>query len=567
MVVVGDGHFSTPFPVGVLGLITGTEYAALGGAAVLLYRRVGVINFSLASLGALAAAVMGALVSNHTLSYWPAVAIGVCSAAVVSGVLGLAIRLRFGGDVGRNGTLVTIVATIALGAAYLVVNSHAAESSTFVGPTGFPTFNVGNLRVTPTYSAMLFLAIPGLLATYGVDRVAGVRFRTAPLWLMTGALAGLLSILDAPTRSFGSNSPIPMTLRLLAVAAVAGFDSVPLAVLGGLGLGVVEVYVLWNWPSAGATDWAVAPLLVLAGFAWRSRARSREVAAEIWRLRPAWSLAAVLVVGTGACFALSEASTPHHVTLAGIAGITVLAMSFGLVSNDRINLGVPAVALASAYAAHACLHATSEALIAIVVAAAAGAVAMVVIAVAARGLGYWQYAMFTLGLTLTAGLLSLHFTPEGLVRQPESFIGMHIQSSTRMAWLVSGVAVVALLAGTLAAWRPRPWLVTPVSGALAGLGGFCVYSILFFLSPVTLSTSTVLPIAAVAIVGGRRAPVGSVLGALLLLVLPAYVKHLTALEELGIGLTALAIVLVTPAGLARPLLRRVARPGEAAPTA
>jgi len=561
-VSVGSGRrFSTPLPLGVLGAIFGTEYAALGAALVLIFRRTGVINFALPGTGLLAAELVGWLSSAHHTSYWSAVALAVAAAALVSAALGQAINLRYRDAQAIHGTGVTLVTTIALAAAFGFIASHlSAGIFQYPSPPGFPSFHIDSLVVTGSFSAILFLALPALVAVCAVDRFAPLRLAVPANWAAVGALAGLLMTFDFSTRGYADGSAVEPTIRILAVAAVAGFESVPLAVVAGMSFGVAEQYVLWNWPLRSATLWQTGALLVLAGLAWGIRTQPPTFGIE--RLQPQLGrvLPAFVVLGIGGAAATSQTGRGSQVLIAGTIGFVLLAASFTAFGQDwRINLAVPAFALAGVVAAHEVLGVSSNALVAIACAAAAGGVSGLTVERVALRLSGWNYVVTTLGVTVLGSALFGQLVANGFERRRMTLFGLSVAELPGQAWLVFGLAAFAILLAILILQFTSVRMTHAlVGGALAGLGGFSYYTILSAFGVTTLPLSTAVTVAVIAIVGGSRTPVGAVLGTLLILALPTFVVSMTLLEYLGVAVSVLILSVVTPNGLARPIL--AARP-------
>src|SRR5205814_5339867 len=76
-----------------------------------------------------------------------------------------------------------------------------------------------------------------------------VRRLSTYVWLIAGGLAALTYMLQAPFAGVkpgvASNGPTVL-LPLLAAAVVARMDSLPMAFVAGVGLGVMEQVVRWN---------------------------------------------------------------------------------------------------------------------------------------------------------------------------------------------------------------------------------------------------------------------------------------------------------------------------------
>ena len=97
---------------------------------------------------------------------------------------------------------------------------------------------------------------------------------------MAGGLAALTIVLKAPfqgTTPGGLTGPT-LLLPALAAAVLAKMDSLPVAFLAGVGLGVLEQLVLWNSDVPSAVD-LVFLLVILVGLLARKEKQSRVSAA------------------------------------------------------------------------------------------------------------------------------------------------------------------------------------------------------------------------------------------------------------------------------------------------
>ena len=92
-------------------------------------------------------------------------------------------------------------------------------------------------------------------------------------WAIAGALSAFTAILTAPTQGFiAAESFGPaLLLRALAGAVIARMKSLPIALAGGVGLGIVEQVLLWNYPQSGLVEVALFVIILVALLLQRRR--------------------------------------------------------------------------------------------------------------------------------------------------------------------------------------------------------------------------------------------------------------------------------------------------------
>src|SRR4051812_7098732 len=210
----------------------------------------------------------------------------------------------------------SIVATLGVGQFLVifaaVINSTASAGSLYPQPSWLPVFNVGALRVTEAYSGMLFLsplavlaialflkrsrfglAIRAAAANPEAARMAGIfAGRMSSLsWAIAGALSAFTAILTQPTLGFsGADTFGPaLLLRAMTGAVVARMQSLPIALAAGVGLGIIEQVLLWNYPRSGLVEVALFGIILVTLMLQRQRAgRDEEKGswAAVQALRP-----------------------------------------------------------------------------------------------------------------------------------------------------------------------------------------------------------------------------------------------------------------------------------------
>ena len=250
----------------VAGLASGSIYASLALALVLIHRATGVINFAQGEMAMFTTYIAWTLTANHGWSYWPAFA----ATLIFAFVLGLGIQRIVIRPVERGPILTTVIITIGL---VLIFNGAAgwiwsAEVRAFPSPFPNDTWNVGGVAISVqevgTIAVVLVLVV-ALAAFFRFTKI-GLALRASALnpeasrlvgvrvgWMlgigwglaaMLGAVAGMLA---APTIFLDPNLMQAILIYAFAAAVLGGIDSPLGAVAGGLllgvGLNLIETYV------------------------------------------------------------------------------------------------------------------------------------------------------------------------------------------------------------------------------------------------------------------------------------------------------------------------------------
>ena len=240
----------------VSGLATGSIYASLALALVIVFRSSGVINFAQGELATLSAYV--ALTLDHHLPFWTAVVLAV-AASFVGGVAIERIVIR---PVERAPTLTIVMVTLG---GLILVNGIVtwiwggqtrAFPSVFstrpvhVGSVAFSIQDLGFIGLSIGVVALLYaffqltrvgLGLRAAALEPDASRLLGVRvgWMLALGWGIAAALGALSGIMTAPTTQLDPNMMRGVLLYAFAAAVLGGLDSPAGAIVGGLTLGVV----------------------------------------------------------------------------------------------------------------------------------------------------------------------------------------------------------------------------------------------------------------------------------------------------------------------------------------
>ena len=610
-------HGSTPLPPVILGVIIGLTYGLLSVGLVLIYRTNRIVNFAHGQIGAFGAALFGLAAVKWGVPYW----IVFPFALLVAGGVGAAAETGVVRRLRNAPRLMSIVATLGVGQFLVVfaaaINSQASAGSLFPQPPGLPEFSVGALRVTRAYSGMMILSPLVVIALavflrrsrYGLAmrsaaanpeaaRMSGIfASRMSSLaWAIAGALSALTAILTAPTQGFTSGDSFgpSLLLRAMTGAVIARMDSLPTALLAGVGLGVTEQLLLWNYPRSGLVEVALFAIILVTLLVQRQRGgRDEEKGSwaavqafkpipdrlrQIWLVRNLGRLTALVALGVAALVPLLV-SNSNAVTLTGIIGFAIVGLSVGLLTGlgGQLTLGQFAVAAIGAVVSFDVSSRTGDFGLAILYAGlAAGAVSMVI------GLPSLRIR----GLMLTVTTLSFALaTPAWLLAQPWMLgdghdpgrpIVFHHPLDTGRSYYYFALALLAICfvlarnvrAGgfgrLLAAIRDnednaRAFTVRAsrvkmqgylIAGFVAGIGGAAYGHSLSNIGVSTFPTSASIDVVVMTVIGGVSVLWGPALGALWVIGLPAFLP----LDAAGLAATrlgSLLLILFFPRGLAQ----------------
>jgi branched-chain amino acid transport system permease protein len=242
----------------VAGLVSGSAYAIVAVCVVVLYRLVGVLNFSQAALGAFGAYGCYSLVEAG-LPLWLAILAGIAFSAGLSALAGWALARWFGSPTALVKSVISAVLfLLLLSVGYRVFGDSPRAMPSFVPEL---SLNVAGVRVSlatiiATIAAVAIAAVLTLLLRYtqvGLQlRAMSERPVTAELlgintqglaiivWTSTGVLSALAMLLIAPTRNPTFESMSFLIVPALAAALVGAFSRVWIATLAALLIGVVE---------------------------------------------------------------------------------------------------------------------------------------------------------------------------------------------------------------------------------------------------------------------------------------------------------------------------------------
>ena len=289
----------------LLGVATGLQAALLGIGIVLIYRANRFINFAQGAMGAIAAAVLAVLVFEVSFPYWVALPI----ALVVGAATGAGVERLLGWRLFDKSRLVLVVATIGIAQVILLLllagplkvdpGRLAADGYPqpfdvrwTIGSAVLTSSQILTIIVAPAIAIGLWLlltrtrtgqAIRGAASNPDAARLAGVSVRRVSLivWTIAGLISSVAAILFAPTQpaiGFSDSGP-GLLLRGLAAALIAGMVDFRIAVVAGVGIGIIEQATVFYTSTPGLTDLVLA-IAVAVGLLLRARVLQRDSRSE-----------------------------------------------------------------------------------------------------------------------------------------------------------------------------------------------------------------------------------------------------------------------------------------------
>jgi branched-chain amino acid transport system permease protein len=237
------------------GLATGSIYASLALALVMIYQATHLVNFAQGEMAMFATYIAWSLI-NAGMGYWPAFLLTV----LIAFVLGVLIERLVIRPVENAPVLAVVVVFIGL---LVILNSIAGWIFSYTiksFPSPFPAalgirymspHQVGALLVTLSVLALLYvffrftplgLAMRAAAQNPVSSRLVGIRvgWMLALGWGLAAAVGAVAGMMVAPIVYLDPNMMAGILLYAFAAALLGGIDSPGGAVLGGLVVGVLE---------------------------------------------------------------------------------------------------------------------------------------------------------------------------------------------------------------------------------------------------------------------------------------------------------------------------------------
>src|SRR4051794_28248384 len=365
------------------GFVVGGLNALTAVAIILIYRTNKIINFAVAGIGVFGAVFFQQLASERGWPYFVALGAGVLLSAALSGLIEYVFVRRFF----KAPRLILTVATIGIAQLVLyltlVVPAWATGGKLSAAATlrsPFYTFqqDIAGFKFRgDAFVALAALPIVVVLLNLFFRTRFGTAARAAAensdragllgvpvkrvstvVWVIAGALVGIAASLQVPLLGVpiaGGGSGY--LLRALAAAVIAKMESLKVAVMAALALGVIEQTVFAAYAGSTATDAILLAVIVIALLVQRQTATRSETEMSSWaaveEVKPIpaelrdlpvvkiarWAGVALLVVGLAGLPPFI--STAHEYQLQTVIVYAMVAVSLVVLTgwSGQISLG------------------------------------------------------------------------------------------------------------------------------------------------------------------------------------------------------------------------------------
>jgi branched-chain amino acid transport system permease protein len=618
-------------PVGVIaqGVIYGTSYALLAMGLILIYRTTRIVNFAYGSMGTMPGALTVGLFVGKGVSYPLAIVAGVLVGVATGALVEILVVRRFA----KSSRLVLTVASIGLaqilGAIGLGVLVTLLGKNPLLGNIDTPLSGSWFVRPYPVRGdhVLLLAVAPVLLAGLGwflLRTDAGRAVRAAAenedralllgvpvrrlqtlVWAIAGGLATLTYVLRVPFTGVTPDPGVSASAILpgLAVAVIARFQSFPVALAAGIGLGIAEWTIRWNVSAESVFD-VTFLIVILAGLLLRRDRSSRaETGESSWDgagvLKPIPEVLrrlpevrgvgiAAIVVGAAALLWIPLHSNPSTVVTMSFALVWALvAVSLVVLTGwgGNISLGhFGIVGIGAMTAGEVMLRWNLDLFLGIACSVAAGAIVAVLIGLPALRIKGLYLAVTTLAFAVALDSYFLNpvnfpsLVPDSIIR-PVLWKRFDLESQWVtfyfcLATLLVAVAIVRavrrtragrVMIGTRDNERAASAMAVPttrvklqtfvLSGCLAGLAGALYVVVLTGSGQGTFKPTMSIEVFSFAVIGGLGSISGAMAGVFLFRLLDfVLAKHASgdAATIIRLGLTGsglLFILYFLPGGL------------------
>ena len=260
------------------GVAVGCIYGLVALGFVLIYKATELVNFAQGDLLMLGAFVAYMAVVWWGCDYWLGFLIAV---AVIAGFGALLDMLVLRRVIGQP-QFAVVMLTIGLGAMFRSFASITWGSEIYTLPTPFAGATViGGMTLSHQYLSIIagtLILCAALYAFFTYTRVGVAMQATSQnqlaayyvgipvkrifslVWAISAAVATVAGILLAPVTLIDINMGLSVALKAFAAAVLGGFGSIPGALVGGIIIGLIELYAGASLPD-GFKD--TAPYIVL----------------------------------------------------------------------------------------------------------------------------------------------------------------------------------------------------------------------------------------------------------------------------------------------------------------
>ena len=250
----------------IIGLGLGGIFSLAALGIVLIYRTTGVLNFAHGAMGMFSTFVAWQVFYGWSHPFWPtwlATLLAVLAGLIFAAVMGLFLEFAVFRWVRTREPVVKAVITIGVllalqSAASLIWKNNQYHLPIYLAPQQ-ATFQLAGVPIGANYIVIVVMAL-GLAFGLGaflrytsfgramraVSDSPTSASLSAVSWMLGSLVAALAGILITPFINFDTTSLTLLIIDALAAALIGGLVSLPLTVLGGFLLGLLETYpTIW----------------------------------------------------------------------------------------------------------------------------------------------------------------------------------------------------------------------------------------------------------------------------------------------------------------------------------
>lgn len=601
------------------GAVIGLSYGMLAAGLVLIFRSSGIVNFAYAEVGAFSVSLLALFVAEWHWPFLPAAVVCVAAGVLISVVIELTVIRRLF-DAPR---VIVLIATVGVAQLILLAQISLPQVEGFhryPTPLDF-TWTIGSVLIRSDQVVALVVipvcvgvlgwvlsrtlvgtAIRGVASNLEAARLMGINAKhlSTLVWAIAGTLSAVAAIVVRPLSGAAVATGTPaLDARLLVIALAAAlvgrFRSLPIALAAGVGLGVVERFLLVNWPDEPGivTGFTLVVILVMslrmkgAGDERRTRwsfASQRAPldarVSQLWLGRHLGHLTVAVAVLGAVALPLVITSPSRQQLYAQVVVFAILALSITVLTGwaGQVSLGQFAFAGLGAFLTAAAMRSGSTFAVGVLAATVAVTAIAVVVGLPALRVRGLMLAVTTLAFAVftAAWLLGADFLTDGKssIRIPRMVEGgLDLGSQRTYYWLCLLVLLViitvlsrmrrrgvgrrliavrenelAAAAMTVSPLRAK-LLAFAFGGSIAGLAGSLYGGLLGRLDSSAFSPEISVQILAVAVIGGLGSIPGAVLGAIWVIGLPLLLGNAPEVQLLTSGVGLLVLLMYFPGGL------------------
>ena len=623
---------SVPRGVFVTGAVVGTLYALVGIGLILIYRASRIINFAQAALGSVPAVAALILLVRKGYPYPVAFAIAIVGGALLGALVDVAIMRRFRDSPRLIATVATIgVAQLLAFIEFYVpklISGQALAVETFKTPFSSWSFHVGVIRFTGDHVFTLVVVgaiVLGLGAFFRYTDM-GIAVRASAengprasllgipvkrvatvVWVIAAVLSATGVFLRAPLVGLPIGGLIGPSVLLfgLAAAVIARMESLPVCLVAGMFIGIVDQTAVFSTNRASLATAAMLVVILVALLAQRgalSRAYEmgsstfqtvkeyRPVPAELRGTQEvivARMVLSVVVLGLliGLPVMLSDSLVGQatQVVMVGIIGVSLVVLTGWA---GQISLGQYAIAgVGAAVAGGLATRHTNflgDFFVTLVLAGLAGALVAVLIGLPALRIQGLFLAVTTLALAFAVQAVVLNPEYFGWLLPPEGFTFVErpvlygfFSTDTPLRWYYVCLALLGLVMLAARALRKNAGRLLlgardnsrvvqsfgvnlartrltafAISGFMAAIGGALIAYEQRAVNPGVFSPLASVGVFSLTVIGGLTSVGGALIGAVYVIFIPYLLKDtVERIDLLSTGVGLLILLLVLPGGL------------------